>query len=878
MTDRPPTSDELDLLVGDLADDFLRRQAAGEDPDPEEYAARHPHAAEEVRRALKDAGLLAAGAASEPSSPLAPSAISGVLGDYRIVREVGRGGMGVVYEAEQLSLCRRVALKVLPFAALSDARLLQRFRNEARAAAALDHPHVVKVYGVGQDRGVHYLALQFIDGRPLSDLIRERNADAAPTGVPPVLPDAPTVTNAASDSVADTAPVARASTQRSRGHAAYFRRVAEWGIQAAEALEHAHAMGVVHRDVKPANLLLDASGNVWVADFGLAKMAASDAGITGTGDMLGTLRYMSPEQALSKHDLVDHRADVYALGATLYELLTGRPAVDGRDKADILRKIAHDEPAPPRKLDRGVPRDLETVVLKCLRKDPPERYPTAGEVAADLKRFLADEPVRAKRTTVWQRARKVVRRHPWATVAAALAVGLAFGGGVVWRQEQARADAAAGAVAEEAESLKAQGRYTEALAVARRAQDLLPRYGRGDRRRQVTELNRDLQLLCRLEEGQLENWGATNETLHYAGIRQRYEEAFKEYGVNPAYGDEAAVVQFLKGRAIQPEIRGALTELASELIGRDDKIRLLRIADALDDDGGGLVARLRAAVRTGDLPAARRIAQEAIGGRFPARTAGEAAELLSLAGARDEQERVLRAAQSQHPQDFRINNALAGLWEKERPTRWADILPLRSAALAVRPRSVGAWLNYGRTHNELGRHTEAEAAYREALRLHPYFAQAHCNLGEVLTKLGRVSEAEKAYRAATRIHRPRYNTACFVTRIATGPDEAPEALTDRDRARMRQQVYHLLVNELADWRHVAVLPAARLVVRAIMTQLEKDPDLAGVRDPAALAILSVAERRDWEQLWADVAALRAGNPLTASPREAGPAPREVRPG
>ncbi|HVK07194.1 MAG TPA: protein kinase, partial [Gemmataceae bacterium] len=459
---------------GEVADDFLRRLERGELIDVEEYAARNPAAADEIREALRPFRLFAdvpspAESSAVPSPEPAAVPVAGVLGDYRIVREVGRGGMGVVYEAEQLSLGRRVALKVLPFSALPDPRLVQRFKNEARAAAALDHPHVVKVFAVGEAGGVHFLAMQFIDGRPLSDLIRERRTGSANL-TPQVSPDAPTATLAAPEAItAADAPVSRPPATPVRGDAAYFRQVATWGVQAAEALEHAHAMGVVHRDVKPGNLLLDTSGNVWVADFGLAKLAASDAGLTGTGDVLGTLRYMSPEQALSKHDLVDHRADVYALGATLYELLTGVPAVDGKDKADILRKITGDAPVPLRKLERGIPRDLETIALTCLRKDPADRYSSTEALAADLRRWLAGEPIRARPLGRVARAARWVRRNPRAAVVGgillALTAGLAASSVMFWRQRD-RAEQATIAQAQERE--RAEGLYEQAQAAYQR--------------------------------------------------------------------------------------------------------------------------------------------------------------------------------------------------------------------------------------------------------------------------------------------------------------------------------------------------------------------------------------------------------------------------
>jgi tetratricopeptide (TPR) repeat protein len=330
--------------------------------------------------------------------------------------------MGVVYEAEQVSLGRRVALKVLPLAATMDPRQLQRFHNEARAAASLHHEHIVPVYAVGQERGVHYYAMQFIDGVTLGEFLRRVQNGAEDTvdrSREPSDADTPTTDQPVA---AETAhPAATAGDARGLSD---WRLVARLGIDAAEALEHAHSVGVVHRDVKPGNLMLDGRGKLWVTDFGLARFGAG-SDLTMTGDLVGTLRYMSPEQALAKHGLVDHRTDVYALGATLYELLTGAPAVGGEDKQEILRRIAFEEPARPRSRVRAIPPDLETIVLKAAAKEPVDRYATARALADDLRRFLDGRPVEARRPGLARRAAKALQRHRAAAAAAAAGLALA---------------------------------------------------------------------------------------------------------------------------------------------------------------------------------------------------------------------------------------------------------------------------------------------------------------------------------------------------------------------------------------------------------------------------------------------------------------------
>ena len=404
---------DADERFARLVEQIAKQLQAGEALDVEALAREHPEFAERFRellptmQVLVDLGL----SPSADAVPSVPSGepVEGILGDYRIVRQIARGGMGVVYEAEQRSLGRRVALKVLPFAAVLDQRQLQRFRNESRAAAGLHHPNIVPVFAVGCERGVHYYAMQYIEGQTLAALIdgMESGQDTAPP-----LADG----RAAS---AETAAMAGPTRETSFRRWSRFHEVARLGIQVANALQYAHSVGVVHRDIKPSNLLVDEAGKVWVTDFGLAQVE-SDAGLTMTGDVLGTLRYMSPEQALGQPVGIDHRTDIYSLGASLYELLTLQPVWSERNRESLLRQVTTEEPIPPRQLNPAIPRDLETIVLKAIARECNERYGSAQALSDDLQRFLEQKPILARRPTPFERVVKWSRRHrgivAWATV------------------------------------------------------------------------------------------------------------------------------------------------------------------------------------------------------------------------------------------------------------------------------------------------------------------------------------------------------------------------------------------------------------------------------------------------------------------------------
>jgi serine/threonine protein kinase len=457
----PSSSSSREALLERLAEEFVERQRRGERPSLSEYADRYPDLAAEVRE------LFPALARIEHLKPIAGDLTGPVvpesspagdqcperLSEFRIVRQIGQGGMGVVYEAEQESLGRHVALKVLPRQALLKGTYLERFRREAKAAAKLHHTNIVPVFGVGECDGMHYYAMQFIRGegldKVLRDLRRLRAASGALTvGAGPaeasvahsLLTGQFAAPAAASpeDSSRSSAPPEPAtadgahspstlSASGSEGN--YYRGIARVAVQVADALAYAHRQGILHRDVKPSNLLLDPQGTVWITDFGLAKAEGTDD-LTQTGDIVGTVRYMAPER-FDGRSLP--QSDVYALGVTLYELLTLQPAFDDVNKARLVEKVLHEPPVRARKIDPRIPRDLETVVLKCLAKDPAERYASADLLAEDLRRFLADRPIKARRASWREQTWRWCRRNPEvAGLLAAVFLSLLLGTIVAW--------------------------------------------------------------------------------------------------------------------------------------------------------------------------------------------------------------------------------------------------------------------------------------------------------------------------------------------------------------------------------------------------------------------------------------------------------------
>ena len=418
--DREVSKHEDDELVaeqlGQVADEIADRLANHEPVQLSEYVTKYPELADvlpDVFLSLRGLSQWHGESETRESHP-EPQGLE--LGDFRLGRELGRGGMGVVYEAEQLSLRRKVAVKVFPFASVLEPNKLQRFKNEALAAATLEHPHIVPVLAVGVDRSTHFYAMRLISGHSLGDVIRQLHPQAGNE-------------NDESDNSAEDIQVHRESNDQrqeantqalktvSTIHSAsaaerrgLLEQVAVWIRDAAEALHYAHQMGIVHRDVKPANLLIDAQRKVWVADFGLAT-GILDHTLTMSGDMLGTLPYMSPEQASGSRGIVDHRTDIYSLGVALFETIVGEKPFTSSNRAELLQQVLHDEPRISSATRRVLSNDLVNVALKAIAKDPSDRYNTAQELADDLNLFLRGEPVNARPPTPFGLAMRWISRN-----------------------------------------------------------------------------------------------------------------------------------------------------------------------------------------------------------------------------------------------------------------------------------------------------------------------------------------------------------------------------------------------------------------------------------------------------------------------------------
>jgi tetratricopeptide (TPR) repeat protein len=529
---------------------------------------------------------------------------------------------------------------------------------------------------------------------------------------------------------------------------------------------------------------------LWITDFGLAHMASpgSNAGgnLTMTGDLVGTLRYMSPEQALAKRALVDHRTDIYSLGVTLYELLTLEPAIPGRDRQELLRQIAFEEPKPPRRINKSIPGELETIVLKAIEKNPEDRYATAQELADDLERYLKDEPIRAKRPTPMQRARKWSRRHQAAVRAAVVCLSvtlIALGSAIGWavRDRLARDEGLDRAVDrildDEAAPLIKEGKWHEALAAVQRADRLLAAADRAERPARLLDLQRELSLAERLEEiygepmralktnvfissgdetgiPQYQAEPESSDEQFFQGQKQdqRFAQEFQDFGINV----EALAPTEAAARIRQTSIRLALIQALDEWAGMRKRARgendlfwkkLIEVAQLADPDDWR--NRFRAALLRRDRPELEKLADTVPIKDVPPATASLLAFALKDLGAIDKAMTVLRVAHRHHAEDFWLNNSLGWLSRDVLlQRRYDDALRYFTAAAILRPHSGHAHWDLAVTLERYGNQDEAIAEYTKAIEMAPSNAVIFNSRGDLYRKLRQHDRALADYSKA----------------------------------------------------------------------------------------------------------------------------------
>ncbi|MHC5030228.1 MAG: serine/threonine-protein kinase [Planctomycetota bacterium] len=705
------------VCLVEVLDEYLNEWASGQAPELESFLARHPELAEDLRPCLTTLEFIHA------SPPKDDSALPRqALGDFEIRGELGRGGMGVVYEAEQISLNRHVALKVLPFAAVMDPRQLQRFKNEAQAAAHLHHTHIVPVYSIGCERGVHYYAMQYIEGPTVAEMIEQLKSTAG------------------KDMRGSSASALEAITKgKSTQTAGYCRSVARLGIQAAEALDHAHQQGVIHRDIKPANLIVDAASHLWITDFGLASFT-KNPGLTLTGDIVGTVRYMSPEQALAKRVPVDHRTDIYSLGVTLYEFLTLEGAYQGDDAHKVIQEIAFKDPQSARSFNPAIRNELETILMKAMAKSPEERYETAQELADDLERYLQNKPIEAKRPGVFTRASKWARRHGTFVGAAAAVLALATAGfatatTLIWREKELIRH----------EKKRSNSEHRRAQANVRLALDALDRIymGRADGLPKVREdLSRDL-----LEEGLRFYVALASENLDDPEVAKRTGRA-------QLFASQIYAKLGQKEQAAEAQAKGIAT--IRTVIGREpddaEAYFVLGYALYLKGQHDEAVAAFREAIR---LEPDYAVSHANLGAALADK--GEIDEAIAM------YRKAIRLDPDQSQAHYNLGNALRDKGEIN------EAIAAFREAIRVDPDYVRAHYNLGNALRDKGEIDEAIAAFREAIRVDPDHALAHNNLGAALLDKGEIDEAIAACREAIRLQPD----------LALAPDNLGNALRDK---------------------------------------------------------------------------------------------------
>jgi eukaryotic-like serine/threonine-protein kinase len=714
MNDETPIGQQR-RLIRRLVRDMLASGRAAED-----VCRDHPDLIAAVRRQRERVGAVEDQldaifpiGTGDDGAPPADDKIPQIPG-YVMEHVLGRGGMGVVYKARHVSLNRIVAIKVPLAGALATATERERHAREARAVAALAHPNIITVYDVGEFAGRPYFTMEFIDGQ---------NLGARLSNTPQPARDAATML-----------------------------------ATLADAVHCAHQAGIIHRDLKPANVLLAPGGTPKITDFGLARSTGGDASVTVTGAQLGTPSYMAPEQARGGPDAQGATVDIYALGSILYETMTGRPPFHGESVVETVRQVLEEEPAPPSRLNPRAPRDLETICLTCLRKEPHRRYPTAAAFAQDLRRFLGGLPIKARPVTAAERLYRWGRRHPAraALLATAIGVLLASVGVGFWLQHLENVRVAETATREGrarqeietsvslAQDLRTNERWVEAGHLLDEAKRRLPEANSADLARVLDDAHQHLAAAWELHEIRRRYPESNDRAFDYRPAAEAYQRVFTRLG----FGDEVpleAAAHAVARSPIRAQILIALDNAA--LVSRirgvkgglDRPLAVARVADpdpwrdrfrqpAVWTDPEALLALHRATGATTDSSQPHQVVIVGV--------------LLGRLGANDKAITILRDAQRRNPVDFWVNlelgNALA------RAGRSWDAAQYFRAAVTIQPKNPGPWVTLGVHLNVMGRREEAMLAVRTAIDLNPRVRLAWRNYISFLRGAGRIAEAEAA--------------------------------------------------------------------------------------------------------------------------------------
>jgi serine/threonine-protein kinase len=702
-----------------------------------------------------------------PPRPPEGTALPRIPG-YEVEGVLGRGGMGIVFRARHLRLNRLVALKMALAGAYAEPRERGRFQQEMEAEAGLRHPNIVQVHDVGEHDGRPYFTMELVEGGSLA--------------------------------------------QKLQGTPQPGRQAATLVATLAGAMQVAHQGGVVHRDLKPANVLLTADGTPKIADFGLARRLEGGAGLTQTGVPVGTPSYMAPEQARGHTHGIGPAVDVYALGAILYELLTGRPPFRAETAAETVLQVISQEPAPPSRLNAKVPRDLETICLKCLHKDPQRRYATAAALADDLQRFLRGEPIAARPAGLAERLGKWVRRRPGraALLAASLLLAAALVGVSWWLvAERAYEREAVEADLREAAEQRDSARWEEARAVLDRAGGRLGRSGPNDLVRRLGQARRDLDLVRQLNAIRLKRVTRGELAFYKARANEAYAEAFRQAGLGTVGDPPSRMAADINASAVRGALAAALYDWAVCAADKTQRGWLLEVARQTNADSDAWRERVLEPAVWEDPQALADLAQTAP-------VPGESVSLLLAVGeqlnvvGRDSSP-LLKRVQKEHPADFWANLILGNVMLQRVPEEAGGYY---RAALASRPGEAVGYCAVGdalRLQNALD---EAIDYYEKARRLDPTYARAYSNLGLPLQAQGRLDEAIDAYRKALQLD-PDY---------AWAHHNLANALRDKGRLDEAYDQYQQALR--LDPKNAEVQNGARSV---LMRQGRSDEVLAGWR-------------------------------------------------